>query len=427
MLPGVAKWMWRWLCPDDLLCSLAGKTTKNNCDLMLLSNRLKTGPVRQMLASAALLFGSTSVAAPEGDINLDGAVNVVDVLQGLQVLHGNRSLNTSQLEQGDLAPLLDGWPQPDGTFNLADALLILRVALGLVNFSYPGNQFNIGDSIGEGEEANGTIGDPNHETVWSTGYAGGDSVDSFNERLEQIDAPGYYENTNARDSVFNHADSGAVMADFVTQAQAVVSSTAQVPGGAAGMVTVFLGNNDVCADTLADMTDPVLFETQYRAGLDVLSTSPATRSARISVSGIPAIYWLWEAKRSNLWCRLIWAGVPCQNLLAGAGDDCASSASRNDPDMNYPGDGSNCLRRKAFHRTIRDTYNPILRDVLAEYRDNRQLPNATYTDIYDVRFESVHVNGGDCFHPSEAGHALLAAKEWCRAPWGSADAQCASQ
>jgi len=29
----------------------------------------------------------------------------------------------------------------------------------------PLNQFNIGDSIGEGEAANGTVGDPNHESV----------------------------------------------------------------------------------------------------------------------------------------------------------------------------------------------------------------------------------------------------------------------
>src|SRR5680860_225579 len=35
----------------------------------------------------------------------------------------------------------------------------------------PMNQFNIGDSIGEGEAAEGTIGSTNHQTVWSTGYA----------------------------------------------------------------------------------------------------------------------------------------------------------------------------------------------------------------------------------------------------------------
>ena len=405
----------------------SSRTTKNNSDSMQVSDRFITVYLCRILAGVAFLFVTASAAAPEGDISLDGDVNAVDVLQGLQVLHGNRVFDAGLLEQGDLAPLLDGWPQSDGIFDLGDVLLILRVALGLLNFSYPDNQFNIGDSIGEGEAADGTIGEAHHETVWSTGYAGGDSVDSFNERFEQIDAPGYYENNAARDSLFNHAVSGAVMADFASQAQAVVSNTAQLPGSDVGMVAVFLGNNDVCADTLADMTDPLLFETQYRAGLDVLSASPATRSARINVSGIPAIYWLWDAKRSNFLCRLIWSAVPCQNLLAGAGDDCASSDSRDDPDMDYPGDGTNCLRRKMFHRTIRDTYNPILRNVLDEYRATGQLPNAEYADIYDVRFESVHVNSGDCFHPSEAGHALLAEKEWCRAPWGSAEAQCASQ
>ncbi|MDH3934894.1 MAG: hypothetical protein OEU62_06990, partial [Gammaproteobacteria bacterium] len=117
---------------------------------------------------------TASAAAPEGDISLDGDVNAVDVLQGLQVLHGNRVFDATLLEQGDLAPLLDGWPQSDGIFDLGDVLLILRVALGLLNFSYPDNQFNIGDSIGEGEAADGTIGEAHHETVWSTGYAGGD-------------------------------------------------------------------------------------------------------------------------------------------------------------------------------------------------------------------------------------------------------------
>ena len=382
--------------------------------------------VASLLSFSSLVLCTLVHAAPEGDINLDGKVDTVDVLQSLQVLHGNRSLDATQYEQGDVAPLVSGWPQPDGQFNLADALLILRAALGLLNISYPDNQFNIGDSIGEGEAADGSIGEAHHETVWSTGFAAGDSVNSFNERLEAIDASGYHENTAARDVIYNHAVSGAVMADFATQAQAVVASTSQVPGSAAGMVDVFLGNNDVCADTLAEMTDPELFETQYRAGLDVLAASPATRSARINVVGVPAIYWLWESKESNWLCRLIWSAVPCQNLLAGAGDDCASSASRNDPDTDYAGDGDNCKRRKDFHRAIRDTYNPILRDVLDEYRAAGALQHAIYTDLYDVRFESQHVNSGDCFHPSEDGHALLAQEAWCRAPWGTADAQCSN-
>ena len=141
----------------------------------------------------------------------------------------------------------------------------------------------------------------------------------------------------------------------------------------------------------------------------MLAADTTFRNAQINVSSIPAIYWLWNAKRSVLWCRVfVWPFVPCENLLDNPSDDCASSISRGDPDNVYPGDGVNCQRRKEFHRLTRDTYNPILRDVLTEYRESGALPNARYTDIFDVRFESSHVNSGDCFHPSTDGHALLA-------------------
>ncbi len=60
------------------------------------------------------------------------------------------------------------------------------------------------------------------------------------------------------------------MKDFVTQANEVGAAAQVAPSGSAGMITVFLGNNDVCTDELNTMTDPVLFEDQYRAGLDAL-------------------------------------------------------------------------------------------------------------------------------------------------------------
>jgi cysteine-rich repeat protein len=291
--------------------------------------------------------------------------------------------------------------------------------------SVPLNQFNIGDSIGEAEAANGTIGSINHQTVWSTGYSASDNVNAMNERFETIDPDAYSENNATRDSAFNKAISGSVMADFASQAQAVAAAASTIPDGAAGMVTVLLGNNDVCADSMAEMTDPAVFESQYRAGLDQLSGLSFNDLVNIHISGIPDIYWLWNAKRGNFACRaFIWPFVPCQNLLANAADDCASAASREDPDNVYPGDGANCQRRKAFHAEIRDTYNPILRDVLAEYQAANKLMNAEYVDIFDVRFDSSHVNGGDCFHPSVAGHSLLAEKQWCRSKWGADDPAC---
>ena len=314
--------------------------------------------------------------------------------------------------------------------DILDFLPAILAAAALNTNNYvmvPQNQFNIGDSIGEGEAADGTIGEAHHETVWSTGYNGSDSVYSLNERFENSDALRYYENNSVRDSDLNQAISGAVMADFTVQATEIVAkASSSTPSGTAGMVTILLGNNDVCAPSLNTMTDPVLFEEQYRAGLDMLASSQATSSSFIHVSSIPAIYWLWNAKYTNSLCRLIiWPFVPCENLLDNPRDDCVSSASRLDPDTIYLGDGPNCIRRKTFHARIRDIYNPILRDVLQEYRNNNKLPNAYFIDVFDVQFGDSHVNNGDCFHPSEAGHALLSGEEWCRALWGINDLSCA--
>jgi lysophospholipase L1-like esterase len=306
--------------------------------------------------------------------------------------------------------------------------ILAAAASNTNNVWVPLNQFNIGDSIGEGEAADGIIGLPNHETVWSTGYNWGDTVYSLNERFEDSDALRYFENNDARDYIFNHADSGAIMADFAAQAGDIATAASlSTPSGSAGMITILLGNNDVCAPSLNDMTDPVLFEAQYRAGLDVLANSPATSSAYIHVSSIPAIYWLWNVKRDNAYCRLVaWPFVPCENLLTSPEiDDCASSTSRLDPDTIYPGDGTNCIRRKTFHAGIRDIYNPILRGVLQEYIDSSKLPNAYFIDIFDVILNGSHINDSDCFHPSEAGHALLSEEEWCRSQWGMNDLTCA--
>lgn len=289
----------------------------------------------------------------------------------------------------------------------------------------PANQFNIGDSIGEGEAADGTIGSANHQLVWSTGYDGADIINSVNERLEAIDGAGYTENSAFLDPTFNKAISGSVMSDFAPQAQAIAAEAAGTPSGTVGMVTMLLGNNDVCADSIPEMTDPALFESDYRAGLDVLASPPFPQDVNVQISSIPAIYWLWNSKHTSLICRvIIWPFVPCQNLLENAADDCASPASREDPDVVYPGDGANCQRRKEFHAKIRDTYNPILSNVLAEYQTNGKLPNADFVDVFDIKFNFTHVNDGDCFHPSAAGHKLMADEGWCRSRWGMEDPLC---
>lgn len=303
-------------------------------------------------------------------------------------------------------------------------MYVLQSVSGLlISNTYPANQFNIGDSIGEGEAANGIIGSANHHLVWSTGYDPEDIVYSLNERFED-QAENYYGNNATMDARFNMAVSGARMSDIVIQANNVVAEAAII--GDAGMVTILLGNNDVCASSLDGMTDPSLFEQQYRDGLDVLAASSFTKNATIHLSGIPDIYWLWVSKKDNANCNLVWwFGNVCQALLQNPGDDCESIASRDNPDdVTSYNDGPNCLRRKEFRRLIKDIYNPILQSVLQEYKDSGALPNAYFLDIFDIRFNSAHVNNGDCFHPSIFGHELLAEGEWCRSQWGQGDPLC---
>jgi hypothetical protein len=159
--------------------------------------------------------------------------------------------------------------------------------------------------MSEGIAADGVIGSTRHDLVWSTGYDRNDIVRSLNERFEDRDPDGYYPNTAERDAIFNHAVSGAKMDDFQDQAEGIVAAAGATPSGKAGMITLLMGNNDVCADSPADMTPAEQFERFYRDGLDVLASSEATRGAYIHVSSIPAIYWLWYVKRSDDWCRVV--------------------------------------------------------------------------------------------------------------------------
>ena len=77
----------------------------------------------------------------------------------------------------------------------------------------PLNLFNIGDSIGVGEAADGRIGDSNRDKVWSTGYGPTDTVYSLNEHFEDIDPTFYNANNASDDARYNKAVSGAVMAN----------------------------------------------------------------------------------------------------------------------------------------------------------------------------------------------------------------------
>ena len=70
----------------------------------------------------------------DGDLNDDGQVDIRDVMLGMQIINGEITPTAEQLQHGDVAPLIDSVPVPNGVFNVGDVLLIQRKALGEIDF-----------------------------------------------------------------------------------------------------------------------------------------------------------------------------------------------------------------------------------------------------------------------------------------------------
>lgn len=73
-------------------------------------------------------------AAPDGDLNDDGVVDLGDVLLGQRILFGEVPLTQEYIDRGDVAPIVGGVPNPDGVFNLGDLSVIQRKVLGVPSF-----------------------------------------------------------------------------------------------------------------------------------------------------------------------------------------------------------------------------------------------------------------------------------------------------
>ena len=182
---------------------------------------------------------------------------------------------------------------------------------------------------------------------------------------------------------YNHAVTGADMADLYGQVQGVIGRHAEY-------VTILMGANDVCASSEAGMTDVGVFRDQFNAALASLTASlPASR---VFVSSIPDIYQLFSLYRYDLGANAVWAvaGI-CQSMLAY-------------PFSNLPGD----VARRARVRQRNIDYNTQLAQVCATYLQCRFDGNA----VFNTPFVRSDVTTRDYFHPSVNGQAKLAAVTW---------------
>ena len=88
----------------------------------------------EVAAGANPLDAASYPGVADGDLNGDGLVNAADVLIASRTFFGQLTPTHDQLYHGDVAPLVNGIPVSDGEFNLGDALVIQRKALGRVSF-----------------------------------------------------------------------------------------------------------------------------------------------------------------------------------------------------------------------------------------------------------------------------------------------------
>jgi PKD repeat protein len=232
----------------------------------------------------------------------------------------------------------------------------------------------VGDSITQAASSAGSLGVDAPQNSWATGTSS--TVNSHYLRLLALGA-------QISETTDNLSVSGAKMADLSAQMQNAV-------GLQPDYLTVLIGGNDLCTDTVGEMTSVATFRAQFEAAMATLTSgSPDTH---VYVVSIPDVYQLWNLFKGDFWARFIWSvGDVCQSLLANP-----TSTQQVD------------VQRRAQVRQRNIDYNTQLADVCAAYVSRCLFDNNA---VFNTQFAKSDVSG-DYFHPSVAGQAKLAAVTW---------------
>jgi lysophospholipase L1-like esterase len=235
---------------------------------------------------------------------------------------------------------------------------------------YPNSIASTGDSI---TRAFNTCSVPFTDCIrnsWSTGY--GSAVSShYNRILAQNPLISGHEH--------NDAHTGAMMQALNNQVNKVVSQKVDY-------VTILMGANDACTDTVDQMTPVATYRSQLETALQTLSTG--LPNARIYIVSIPNVYMLWDILHDNLLADSVWSTFNiCQSMLA-------NPRSMSQQDMQ---------RRQTVLQRVED-YNTQLQQACAEYIHCRFDNDA----VFNTPFTPSDVNTRDYFHPNIAGQNLLA-------------------
>jgi PKD repeat protein len=253
-------------------------------------------------------------------------------------------------------------------------LLTTSAAAAETAVPLPDTMAAVGDSITQAASSEGSLGVDAPQNSWATGTSS--TVNSHYLRLLARGAPISGANHNL-------SVSGAKMGGLAAQMQNAV-------GLQPDYLTVLIGGNDVCTDTVAEMTSVATFRAQFEAAMASLTSgSPGTH---VYVVSIPDVYQLWNLFKSDFWARFIWSvGDVCQSLLANP-----TSTQQVD------------VQRRAQVRQRNIDFNTQLAEVCAAYVATCRFDNNA---VFNTQFTRSDVSG-DYFHPSVAGQAKLASVSW---------------
>lgn len=84
--------------------------------------------------NAAIKTSGVTYSIADGNFKGTGVADISDALKAMSMAVGLVPVTPLDLLHGDVAPFVNGVPAPDNTINVADALMILRKVVGLVNF-----------------------------------------------------------------------------------------------------------------------------------------------------------------------------------------------------------------------------------------------------------------------------------------------------
>ncbi|MCU1369201.1 MAG: lipolytic protein family [Ilumatobacteraceae bacterium] len=288
----------------------------------------------------------------------------------------------------------------------------------------------VGDSITQ-STGTGKLSAENPKNSWATGW-------EVNSVAARLGVP-----TNRR---FNLSANGDKMVDFAPQINNGKSGgSGNVPALAAdaGLVLVEFGGNDLCRDTVADMTSVETYRAQFKAGLAAVANRAP--NALVQVMSVPDIYNLWYirgAPQNSTYhpesesgqatgingARFYWDGLtavgvkfPCQSLLTNP-----DSYAQADRDRR----AAVRTRNKAYNAVLSEECGKVLRcrfdgNRLFDVTSNRVsppdgplLPQAqwAFTDL-DISRNTASLcpipgltgdGCGDHFHPSKQGQGKIA-------------------